>query len=130
MPFTSDALSEALATNDHAAAERYAREFIASCGDQPAAWQTLGEAQLNQGRLSDARDSLLRALSLGADGSVLRFELASALEQCGEINDAIEHLRRAVALEPQMSAAQINLAALLEKVDRLDEALAASQRAV
>ena len=69
-------------------------------------------------------------MTVGADGAILRFELASAFEQCGQIDPAIEHLRRAVALDPQMPAAQINLAALLEKADRLKEALIASRRAV
>jgi tetratricopeptide (TPR) repeat protein len=129
MPPSHNALAQALAAQNFAAVEKYARELIADQPNHHPTWQALGVAQLRQNRPVEAIKSFEHVISLGGSGANLRFELACALEQTGRWADAVVHLQQAVALDPQAAEAHINLAALLEKLDRPEEALIYSQRA-
>src|SRR3954465_11528863 len=101
MPSPTDALLQALAANDFAAMEICARQLIASRPDYSPAWHALGVVELRRNRIGEAIDAFDRAVSLGADGASLRFELASALEKAGRWDEAVAHLRHAAVLEPQ-----------------------------
>ncbi len=105
-------------------------QLIVSRPDYSPAWQALGTVALRQGRNEEAIESLNRAIALGGDGAVLRFDLACALEQQGRWEEAVAHLRHAAVLNPQSGEAHINLAALLEKLDRAEEALEYGRRAI
>ena len=107
MPLPNAELLQALAANNFAAAEQYARQIITAQPDDAPSWQALGVSQLRQNRPAEARAALEKAIALGCDGSHLRFDLACSLEQLGKLEEAVAQLRSAVAQDQQFGEAYI-----------------------
>lgn len=61
----------------------------------------LGQCYLDLGRLEEARDSFVRALSLDEDNILTLRSLGNILFQQGELEEAAGHYRRALRLDPR-----------------------------
>lgn len=64
-------------------------------------WYRLGQALLNAGRISDAKQALVRALALDSDLAVAHMSLADVHVLNAEYEKAKESLQRGYSLQPQ-----------------------------
>ncbi|MCW2239740.1 tetratricopeptide repeat protein [Azospirillum canadense] len=90
----------------------------------------LGLLLLEAGRVAEAGAAMATALEAGAEGSILRLILGTALAGQRQHGQAADQFRGAVALAPGMAAAWAGLGSALEALDRLDAAAAALRRAL
>jgi len=93
------------------------------------AWQSLGNAQQQQGQLADAAAAFERALAL-EDNALARSQLGGILLQQGELTGAISQYERAAELDPQEPRYQVRLGSLYASRGDLAQAEAAFQAAL
>lgn len=116
---TDAAIAEALADyNRHG-------ESVAS-----DAHQLIAMAQLAEGRMADAIESLGKAIAADPDNGMAHFRLSTALERAGSTEQAVEALRRATDLLPNYSPAVRRLADILAKQGRFEPAAELYQQAL
>lgn len=90
-------------------------------------WFWRGLALRRLGQLTDAEDSLRRALDLGQDTAALHAELGQVLVEVGKGQEAIDYLARAVQLAPTNIAYNLSLADAYRSTGQRTEATAAYQ---
>ncbi|WP_026988856.1 tetratricopeptide repeat-containing sulfotransferase family protein [Fodinicurvata fenggangensis] len=84
-------------------------------------------AQVGQGEMEPAGESLRLALEIDASFADAWSNLGSLLNQLGRPDEAEAACRRALELNPQDVDARANLALILEHASRLDDALAEAE---
>jgi len=92
------------------------REFQESLRIRPeAGWirSDLGIVHLDQGRSTEAREELVRALASGAEPAITHSALGLAAERAGDLRTAIENYRAALRANPSRVDAANNLALIL-----------------
>jgi protein O-mannosyl-transferase len=92
----------------------------------PECWMAhnnLGNALLNQARVTEAYASFREALRLRPEDPDALNNVGSMLGAEGRLADAIDHYERALARNPRHADAHNNLASALASVGRWDEAL-------
>ncbi len=111
-----------------AAVEQY-QAALALDPDNAVAWQSLGDAYSQQGKLAEAADAYEQSLAI-EDSALARSQLASVYWQQGDVEQAIAQYEQAVALDPAQPRAQVRLAGLYASQGRLAEAEAAYRAAL
>ncbi|MBI3927881.1 MAG: tetratricopeptide repeat protein [Armatimonadetes bacterium] len=91
-------------------------------GSRLEAWNQRGMLLLSLKRASEAVEAFRRALALQPTSSVVRYNLANALDELGETLEAVAELGRALALNPEHADSHFNRALGLEKMGRREEA--------
>ncbi len=113
---------EHLKAGRYADAERCYRQVMESDAHHAAAIVNLGYVLREQGRTSEAREVLERAVRIAAEDADSHYLLGSILETTGPRGAEISHLQKAVDLRPDFELARRQLIAALFKSDRLAEA--------
>ncbi len=113
---------EQLKAGRYADAERFYRQVMESDAQYPAALVNLGFVLREQGRTSEAREVLERAVRTAAEDADSHYLLASILETTGPRDAEVSHLQRAIDLRPDFELARQQLIATLIKSGRFDEA--------
>ena len=103
-------------------AERFYRQVTESNAQYPAALVNLGFVLREQGRISEARDVLERAIRIAADDADSHYLLSSILETIGPRDAEIAHLKKAIDLRPEFELARRQLIAALLKSGSFAEA--------
>ncbi|HSN76787.1 MAG TPA: tetratricopeptide repeat protein, partial [Anaerolineae bacterium] len=111
-----------------AAVEQY-QAALALEPDNAAAWQSLGDAYAQQGKLVEAADAYEESLAI-EDSALARGQLANVYWQQGDVDQAIVQYERAVALDPAQPRAQVRLGGLYASQGRLAEAEATFRAAL
>jgi tetratricopeptide (TPR) repeat protein len=93
------------------------------------AFQDMGVALLQMGRLPDAIGAFRRAILAKPDFAAAHHMLGMALESQGNESMAVGALRRAVALQPKLADAHARIGTLLMSLSRRPEAIVALRRA-
>jgi tetratricopeptide (TPR) repeat protein len=93
------------------------------------AFQDMGVALLQMGRLPDAIGAFRRAILAKPDFAPAHHMLGMALESQGNESMAVGALRRAVALQPKLADAHARIGTLLMSLSRRPEAIVALRRA-
>ncbi len=99
----------------------------------PRCWlahNNLGNAFLQEGKISEAVGHCEQALRIKPDYAEPHYNLAIALEKLGRAREAIEHYQQALRIEPDYAEAHNNLAIALEKLGRAPEAIEHYQQAL
>jgi Flp pilus assembly protein TadD len=94
------------------------------------AWDGLGLAQYDAGRLADARESLARALAIDPANGRALFHLGLADEHDGKLAEAADRYRRAAELSPYDADVLQRLATVLGLAGRPAEARDAMRRSL
>lgn len=88
--------------------------------DEPALWADLAIAQLRLNKLSDARQSLDRALQLAPQSRELELLNAELLSHSGQVEEAIQQLQELHQRWPENIAATYSLVTLLGQIRSSD----------
>ncbi|MGN6547532.1 MAG: FG-GAP-like repeat-containing protein, partial [Aureliella sp.] len=88
--------------------------------EEPALWADLAIAQLRLNKLSDARQSLDRALQLAPESRELALLNAELLSHSGQVEEAIEQLQELHQRWPENIAATYSLVTLLGQIRSSD----------
>lgn len=94
-----------------------------------AAYQCLGEVLEAQGKLAEAIDAYLQAISIQPDLVEARAYLASLYSQVGHLPEAIEHYRQALIQRPDLAVLHFNLGNALSKQGDIAGAVYSYQQA-
>jgi protein O-GlcNAc transferase len=113
---------EHLKAGRYADAERCYRQVMESDAHYPAALVNLGFVLREQGRISQAREVLERAILIAAEDADSHYLLGSILETTGARGAEVSHLQRAVDLRPDFELARRQLITALFKLGRFAEA--------
>jgi predicted O-linked N-acetylglucosamine transferase (SPINDLY family) len=113
---------EFLKAAQYADAERCYRRVTESDKQYPAALVNLGFALREQGRISEAREVLERAVRIADDDADCHFLLGSVLATCGLKDAEISHLQKAIDLRPDFELARLQLIAALFQSARFADA--------
>jgi protein O-GlcNAc transferase len=108
----------------YADAERCYRLVEDSDGAYPTALVNLGFVLREQGRTSEAREVLDRAVSIATDDADAYYLLASILESTGPSDAEISYLQKAIELRPDFDFARRQLIIAYFKSSRHSEATA------
>jgi serine/threonine-protein kinase len=111
-----------------AAVEQY-RAALALEPGNASAWQSLGDAYAQQGKLVEAADAYEQALA-SEESALTRSQLASIYWQQGDVARAIAQYEQAVALDPAQPRWQVRLGGLYASQGRLAEAEATFRTAL
>src|SRR5208337_559522 len=95
----------ALRTGRAATAERQLRAIQARAPGDVNSLRLLGVALLDQDKVSDALETLERAVSAAPQFWAARTDLARAYRGAGRLEEARKELQRVVAADPAMTAA-------------------------
>jgi len=112
------------------AALSLAQRALADDAASAEAYQLLGVAQRQCGRLAEAIASLEQAVKLNPNLFDARLNLGSALLDTGDAGRALPHYQRALALNPHSASAHNNLGNLYREQRQPAQAMAAYQRAL
>lgn len=97
---------------------------------EPTAYNDLGNAAKNCGRLDEAIFYLQKALVLDPTFAMAHNSLGSVLDDCGRSNEAIAEFQKALEIDPNFASAHYNLACSLDGRGRTDEAVAEYRKAL
>jgi tetratricopeptide (TPR) repeat protein len=115
---------------DVAAAERLYRELLIQVPTYTAAWEHLGHAQLDQGRLNDALASYQHVLELDPNHASALNNLGVVHGRLGQLQESLACYDRALAIQPGFNAAHKNKALALVTSGRVEAALAQFEEAL
>lgn len=107
-----------------------AQTLILSTPDNAAAHATHGLILIGLQRLTDAQDSLARALQLDPGATDPQINLAYIHRQQGRLDEAAACYRAAIAIDPDLIAAHANLGVILLEQQALRAAEASFRRAL
>jgi tetratricopeptide (TPR) repeat protein len=113
-----------------AEAERLLRDCVSKNPRLAKAWVDIGELELQQNRLAEARLSFRSALETAPKDPRALLGLVTALQKDGREEDALRYLERAAgggSLSPDLMTA---LASALQKQGKAQEAVAAAMKAL
>jgi len=113
---------EHLKAGRYADAERVYRQVMESDAQYPGALINLGFVLREQGRISEAREVLERAVRIAAEDADSHYLLSSILETTGPRDTEISHLQKAIDLRPDFELARRQLITALLKSSRFAEA--------
>ena len=119
-----------LALGQFAQAEALLRREVEAYPDLIDAYNALGVALINQGRLQDALAVFLEAVRRNPSSAIAHNNVANVLGDLGRREEALPHLQRAVELDPALADAHYNLGVLLHGVKRHEEAIASLEHAL
>ena len=122
--------SSLISERDLAGAEAAYRRALALDPESGLAWDGLGLAQYDAGRLREARESLTRALARDPDNGRALFHLALVDEREGRNAEAIAGYRKALALSPNDADVGRHLGGALGMAGRSAEGRDVMQRVV
>lgn len=105
-------------------------ERVAKSDPSAITFYNLGTLYMKLGRLSDARASFERALSLQADYAEASNTLGTILAQGGDLPGAVSRLKAAIAAKPDYADALNNLGYVLFQMGQPQDALQLYQRAL
>jgi tetratricopeptide (TPR) repeat protein len=111
-----------------AAVEQY-QAALALEPDNGTAWQSLGDAYAQQGKLGEAADAYEQSLAI-EDSALARSQLANVYWQQGDVDRAIDQYEQTVALDPAQPRPQVRLGGLYASQGRLAEAEATFRAAL
>ncbi len=117
------AANERQRQGDPAGAEQLFRSALAADPNHALAWNALGSALGQQGRLDEAIECLQRAVTLQPALAEAHANLATAAIHQRNWDEARARWRRAVELQPDYVDAQVNLATLATRRQQWDEAI-------
>ena len=103
----------ALQRRDFPEAERLLGRATQLDRRQPAAWNNLGVALREQGKLAEAVAAYRKALAVAPDFTDALSNLGGVLNRLGQTAEALPALRRAVAIQPDHAEALNNLGSAL-----------------
>jgi protein O-GlcNAc transferase len=106
----------------YADAERCYRQVLESDADYPAALVNLGFVLREQGRSTEAREVLERAVLIAAEDADSHYVLATILAATGPKDSEVSHLRKAIELRPDFEPARHQLLTTLMESGRFAEA--------
>jgi protein O-GlcNAc transferase len=106
----------------YADAELCYRQVMESDPQYPAALINLGFVTREQGRITEARDILERAVNVAAEDADGHYLLGTVLETTGPREAEISHLQKAIELRPDFNVARCQLITVLFKSARFAEA--------
>ena len=98
--------------------------------DYPDAYNNLGNALTDLGRIGEAVEQFERALKLKPEYADAHNNLGVALVRMGKLPEAIEHFRQAVQFKPEYINAYTNLALVYSMLGQHSEAVAAAEKAL
>jgi tetratricopeptide (TPR) repeat protein len=98
--------------------------------DHAEAYNYLGLAYIQQGRMNEAVSLFQKALVLKPDYAEAHFNLGNALLQQGQMDEATAQYQKALALKPDYAEAHNNLGNVLVQQARAAEAIAHYQKAL
>ncbi len=111
-----------------AAVEQYQAALALEPNNAPA-WQSLGDAYVQQGKLNQAAGAFEQSLAI-EDSALARSQLANVYWQQGDVDRAIDQYEQAVALDPAQPRPQVRLGGLYAREGRLAEAETAFRAAL
>lgn len=94
------------------------------------AYNNLGLAFYNDGRVDEAIPQYERSLELDPSNAEAHNNLGNALRQKGKLNEAIVHYQRALEIKPDFAEADNNLGNTFLQKGEVDEAIVHYERAV
>jgi protein O-mannosyl-transferase len=94
------------------------------------AYNNLGAARANSGRLQDGIECFQQSLQLNPNYAEAHSNLGAALARSGRLPEAIEHYHQAVRLKPDYANAHLNLGAAMAMSGRPQEAIECYQEAL
>jgi tetratricopeptide (TPR) repeat protein len=109
---------------------RFCQAALALRPQSPVVYNQLGNALLQQGKLSEAVRAYRKGLKLQPDYALLHSNLGSALEHLGKLWEAMAACRRAIELRPDLAVAYSNLGSALVRLGRPVDAEAACRKAI
>jgi tetratricopeptide (TPR) repeat protein len=98
--------------------------------DYAMAYNNLGTALKEQGKLDQAADCFRRALELKPDDLMACSNLASVCKEQGQLVEAAVSYRRALELKPDYAEGYADLGSVLRDLGRVDEAVACCRQAL
>lgn len=103
---------------------------LACTRNNPLAYNNLGNAFLNQGRVQEAIVQYQKAVETDPGGAMFHDYLGNALLQKNRTDEAIVQFQQAIEIEPDKAVFHNNLGNALLQKRRVDEAIAHFQKAV
>lgn len=91
--------------------------------DDPGNWLNLGNALRESGQLDASIGALETALSKGAAGPEINYDIGLAYFQTGRLSEAAEYLERALAGMPGVAAVRVHLLRAYCELGRKDDAI-------
>ena len=98
--------------------------------ERPEAYNELGLALAQAGRLEEARTQLQEALARQSDYAEAHTNLGNVLQRLEQAPAAVDHYRRALQINPDMAEAHYGLGMALQAQQHSEEAIQALQRAL
>ena len=112
-----------LARGVHREAEKYLRQVVEVWPEHAGAWNNLGTAVWQQGRVAEAEACYRRGLENAPDDFGLLNNMGNALWEQGKPAQAVAFYRQALKLHPDSPETQMNLGVALSDDGDFDEAL-------
>ena len=98
--------------------------------DYADAYNNMGKALKDQGKLEEAIASYQKALKIKPDYAAAYNNMGNALKDQGKLEEAIASYRKALKIKPDHALAYNNMGNALKYQGKLEEAIAAYQRAL
>ena len=95
-----------------------------------SAYNNLGNALSDQGKLEEAIASYQQAIQLNPDSASAYYNLGVTLRRQGKLEEAIANYQQAIELDPNDADAYIGLGNALKEQGKLEEAIASYQQAI
>lgn len=108
----------------------YLQKVVNLQPDDVEAWQDLGDALIDEGRLPEAVDVLRESVRLRPTSSAALVDLGHTLHALGHTDEAIVYLQRAAEAEPGNLSTLRSLVDMYRRLGRLDEALEVARQIV
>jgi tetratricopeptide (TPR) repeat protein len=121
---------ENLERSDFRSAESDFRESLKRVPDEVSTLTNLAATLIKLGRLDEARDLCLKAISLDGNSAQSWLNLGLIDKEQSDLPAALEKFRRAADLRPDYAEAFYNSGLVLKDLDRLTEAVASIRQAL
>jgi Tfp pilus assembly protein PilF len=112
-----------------AAIDGYKR-VLAIRPDNSEAYNNMGIAFKDQGKLQEAIEAYKKALAIKPDSFEVYINMGNALQSKGKLEEAIEAYKKALAIKPDDSDAYNNMGNALKRKGKLEEAIEAYKKAL